>query len=227
VNAVCVLALNMINDKVFLILWWWLLVLIIAGFSRLIFRLFQSGSAIVRYQMINLRMNRYFRRSAKILKIEEYIKQCKMGDWFVLYQLSKNLNRPFFMEFLTKLSVEYNLDLNKDDTPLMGGSILVESKYQNDKMLGQMHRILYHPELNGKAPLCEEEDTGDTFLEMFLQPAVMDDVDGRDSKKEKEETEEDEEEEEEQDEKRRRKSSKGSSKSKKKPEDTPTHAKEV
>ena len=62
---------------------------------------------------------------------------------------------------------------------------------------------------------------------MFLQPAVMDDVDGRDSKKEKEETEEDEEEEEEQDEKRRRKSSKGSSKSKKKPEDTPTHAKEV
>ena len=64
------------------------------------------------------------------------------------------------MEFLTKLSVEYNLDLNKDDTPLMGGSILVESKYQNDKMLGQMHRILYHPELNGKAPLCEEEDTG-------------------------------------------------------------------
>ena len=33
-----------------------------------------------------------------------YIKQnWKIGDWFVLYQLSKNLNKPFFMEFLSKL----------------------------------------------------------------------------------------------------------------------------
>ena len=41
-------------------------------------------SAIVRFQMINLRMNRYFRRSsAKLQKIESYIKQCKLGDWWV------------------------------------------------------------------------------------------------------------------------------------------------
>ena len=26
---------------------------------------------------------------------------------FVLYQLSKNLNRPFFMDFLTQLSIRY------------------------------------------------------------------------------------------------------------------------
>ena len=33
-----------------------------------------------------------------------YLKQsCKLGDWFVLYQLSKNMNKPFFMEFLSKL----------------------------------------------------------------------------------------------------------------------------
>lgn len=33
---------------------------------------------------------------------------CKLGDWFVLYQMSKNLNRPFFMDFLTTLSVRYS-----------------------------------------------------------------------------------------------------------------------
>ena len=27
---------------------------------------------------------------------------------FVLYQMSKNLNRPFFMDFLTTLSVRYS-----------------------------------------------------------------------------------------------------------------------
>ena len=41
---------------------------------------------------------------------------------------------------------------------------------QDDKLMGQMHRLLHQPPPTGKAPLCEEEDTGDTFLEMFLQP---------------------------------------------------------
>jgi hypothetical protein len=33
-------------------------------------------------------------------KIHNYVYKCSRGDWFVLYQLSKNLNRPFFMDFL-------------------------------------------------------------------------------------------------------------------------------
>jgi len=197
VSAICVLALNMINDKVFLIFWWWLVFIIVAGTSRLVFRLFQVKSGIVRFQMINLRMNRYFRRSSsKIDKIEAYIKQCKLGDWFVLYQLSKNLNRPFFMEFLTKISVEYDRDFDKDEEPLLGGTVLIEAKYQNDKLLGQMHKLIHEPKQNGRAPLCEEEDTGDNFLEMILQPTVLDDVDGKPGDDKKVDLEEDEEKEE-------------------------------
>ena len=68
---------------------------------------------------------------------------------------------------------------------------------KNDKLLGQMHRILHQP--NGKAPLCQEEDTGDSFIEMILQPSVMDEVDSKekidkaDEEKESEEEEEQEE----------------------------------
>ena len=54
-------------------------------------------------------MNRYFRRSTKMDKIRAFIDECKLGDWFVLYQMSKNLNRPFFMDFLTCLSVRHAL----------------------------------------------------------------------------------------------------------------------
>ena len=97
----------------------------------------------------------------------------------MLYQLSKNLNRPFFMEFLTKLSVEYDKDcIDEEKILLSGGSVLVEAKYQNNKLLGQMHRVIHTPKHNGQAPLCQEEDTGDNFLEMILQPA-LDDVDGK------------------------------------------------
>ena len=59
--------------------------------------------------MIHMRMNRYFKRSTKMDKIRAFIDECKLGDWFVLYQMSKNLNRPFFMDFLTQLSVRYSL----------------------------------------------------------------------------------------------------------------------
>ena len=39
INAICVLGLNMINDKVFLVVWYWYLVLLIIGSCRLIFRI--------------------------------------------------------------------------------------------------------------------------------------------------------------------------------------------
>ena len=80
-------------------------------------------SAWLRFQLLNLRMNRYFRRSTKMEKIRAFIVECKLGDWFVLYQMSKNLNRPFFMDFLTCLSVRYSIRGYDDDTDSDTGQI--------------------------------------------------------------------------------------------------------
>ena len=38
-NALCVLGLNMINDKVFLVVWYWYLILLLIGSCRLVFRI--------------------------------------------------------------------------------------------------------------------------------------------------------------------------------------------
>ena len=48
---------------------------------------------------------RYVKKCTKRDLIQNYIKSIPRGDWFVLYQLSKNLYRPFFMDFLTTLSI--------------------------------------------------------------------------------------------------------------------------
>ena len=42
INAICVLTTNMVNDKVFLILWWWFLFLAIVGALRIIYRIIQT-----------------------------------------------------------------------------------------------------------------------------------------------------------------------------------------
>ncbi|TRY78244.1 hypothetical protein TCAL_06744 [Tigriopus californicus] len=104
INAICILALNIINDKVFLVIWWWFVFLLGVGVTRIFFRSIQVNSARLRFYLMKIRMSRFFKRNEDMDKIRSYICNCSRGDWFVLYQLSKNLNRPFFMDFLSKLT---------------------------------------------------------------------------------------------------------------------------
>jgi len=120
-NAICILALNIINDKVFLVLWWWFLVLVFLGVIRIVFRIVQINSAKLRFSLLDLRMHRYFKRDSNSELIKTYVCNCSRGDWFVLYQLSKNLNRPFFMDFL-KVLVRSVKDPEKGGTAGMAAS---------------------------------------------------------------------------------------------------------
>jgi len=202
INAICVLNLNMINDKVFMILWWWFFFLVIIGFIRIIYRIIQTQSAKLRFQLLNMRMNRYFKRSSKVEKIEYYVSKCKLGDWFVLYQLSKNLNRPFFMDFLTHLSVRYTKGH-------VCSGVEDPDDSEDGLLLGQMNSLLRPSKCKQE---CEEEK-GDNMLEMITQPKLaLDEPDGKKDKDKKEGSEEDDddeesEEEEEKKEKTRKKSS--------------------
>lgn len=118
INAICILALNMINDKVFALIWWWCCSLSCLGVLRLIYSAILASSAYLRFQVFNLRVNRYVKRCTKKDLIQAYIRSIPRGDWFVLYQLSKNLYRPFFMDFLCTLSTMHD---ETKDNPELGG----------------------------------------------------------------------------------------------------------
>lgn len=115
INAICILALNIINDKVFLVIWWWFVFLLLVGITRIFFRSIQVNSARLRFYLLKIRMSRFFKRNENMDKIRSYICNCSRGDWFVLYQLSKNLNRPFFMDFLSKLTRMIELEKKNPD----------------------------------------------------------------------------------------------------------------
>lgn len=163
INAICVLSLNHINDKVFFLLWWWCFFIMLIAIIRLIYRAIQCSSTRLRFQLINMRMNRYFKRSSKMDKIENFIVDAKLGDWFVLYQMSKNLNRPFFMDFLTTLSVRYSDKAFSDDFDsadegdnLM--TMLLKPSYttqDSEKVLDpndDLKRVLSSASIRGKPP---------------------------------------------------------------------------
>lgn len=102
-NALCILALNIIIDKVYLVLWFWYILLIVCGSARLLIRIGQI-SVYFRYRQMELRMHRYFKKDENLTRIKQYLSECSVGDWFVLYQMSKNMNKRLFFVFLSNLS---------------------------------------------------------------------------------------------------------------------------
>ena len=49
-------------------------------------------------------MHRYFKKNENIIRVKKYLAECSVGDWFVLYQMSKNMNKRLFFDFLTSLA---------------------------------------------------------------------------------------------------------------------------
>ena len=51
-------------------------------------------------------MDEHFNERSSIdqITIKNYISRCSIGNWFVLYQLSKNMDQVFFMDLLVTLA---------------------------------------------------------------------------------------------------------------------------
>ena len=56
------------------------------------FNWFSFRSSRLRFHLLNIRLNRYFKKSSKIEKIEKFIKKCKLGDWWVNHFFQKILS---------------------------------------------------------------------------------------------------------------------------------------
>ena len=109
-HAICILGLNMINDKVFVLTWLWHCFIVVMGSIRILTRSPQLVSAEVRYFLMKFKMQRYFKNNAHVKHIRHYLLNCSIGDWYVLYQMSKNINQRFFAELLTVLALTMDPD---------------------------------------------------------------------------------------------------------------------
>jgi len=99
-DAMCLLALNIISEKIYVFLWFWLIILAICTALYLLYTIAVIFLPALRKQMLS--------SNAKVDYKDDHLdiltRKADMGDWFLLYLLSKNLDSTLFREFIDQLS---------------------------------------------------------------------------------------------------------------------------
>ena len=106
-DGLCVLPLNIINEKIYVFLWFWFILVSIATGFQLTQRLVYLMMPSYREYLLHART-----RLSKPKLIQRISSKMPTGDWFLLYQLGKNIDPLIFKEFLEAL--DERLDERKE-----------------------------------------------------------------------------------------------------------------
>merc|ERR1712095_114556 len=97
-DGLCVLPLNIINEKIYVFLWFWFIILTVVTGEQLVYRLIVMFASGLRVMLLKARA-----RLAPRHQVETICNRHGMGDWFLLYQLGKNIDPLIFKEFIHAL----------------------------------------------------------------------------------------------------------------------------
>ena len=98
-DAMCILPLNIVNEKIYIFLWFWFALLAILSIMVILYRIIIIVSPKMRAYLLFVR----FRLIKKDI-INTIVKKSKMGDWFLFYMLGQNVDNIIFKEVMHELA---------------------------------------------------------------------------------------------------------------------------
>ncbi|CAG0917094.1 unnamed protein product [Notodromas monacha] len=97
-DTLCVLALNIINEKIFVFIWFWFVILAVVTGLQIGYRAVTLWSPVLRVNMLRTQARLNSQHELDVVN-----RKCLFGDWFMLYNLGRNLNHFVFSEFISDL----------------------------------------------------------------------------------------------------------------------------
>jgi hypothetical protein len=98
-DSLCILPLNVFNEKIYIFLWFWFLILGLLNFGVILFRIVILISPRMRAYLLWLRY-----RLVQHEVIQTIVCQTKIGDWFLLYMLGQNIDTLIFRDIMHELA---------------------------------------------------------------------------------------------------------------------------
>ncbi|XP_065209665.1 innexin inx2 [Planococcus citri] len=102
-DGLCVLPLNIVNEKIYVFLWFWFILLTVLTGLCIIYR-----AAIVMSPALRLYLLRARSRLSSQKDVQIIADKFQLGDWFILYQLGKNIDPLIFKELVSSLANKLN-----------------------------------------------------------------------------------------------------------------------
>ncbi|KAI4501260.1 hypothetical protein M0802_003633 [Mischocyttarus mexicanus] len=100
-DGLCVLPLNIVNEKIYVFLWFWFIILAVLSGLSLAYRL-----AVLAGPKLRLMLLRTHSRLSDKHDIEMITQKCQIGDWFILYQLGKNIDPLVYKQLVSDLALK-------------------------------------------------------------------------------------------------------------------------
>lgn len=100
-DGLCVLPLNIVNEKIYVFLWFWFIILASLSALSLLYRL-----AVIMGPKLRLVLLRARSRLSPHDQIKIIAEKCQIGDWFVLYQLGKNIDPLVYKQLVADLAIK-------------------------------------------------------------------------------------------------------------------------
>ncbi|KAJ1527919.1 hypothetical protein ONE63_007854 [Megalurothrips usitatus] len=98
-DAVCILPLNVVNEKIYVFLWFWFMILGSLSLLTVLYRVLIILSPRIRVYLLRMRYRLINRDD-----IDAIVRRSKMGDWFLLYMLGENVDSVIFRDVMHELA---------------------------------------------------------------------------------------------------------------------------
>ena len=101
-DGLCVLFVNIINEKIYVVLWFWFIMLAVVTGLALLYRLVLLLSPQMRLHLLTERAGLAPQGQVAVVG-----RKCQIGDWFVLHQMGKNMDPIAFKELICRLATRF------------------------------------------------------------------------------------------------------------------------
>uniref|UniRef100_A0A2P2HW92 Innexin n=1 Tax=Hirondellea gigas TaxID=1518452 RepID=A0A2P2HW92_9CRUS len=100
-DAFCLLPLNILNEKIFILQWFWFIILASLFGILIIYRL-----ALLLLPGLRPRVMHQHNRAVPIEALQAFTSKTSIGDWWILYVLSKNIDPLIYRDIMSRLAKE-------------------------------------------------------------------------------------------------------------------------